>query len=177
MDFFSFDDAYIRRLLDGDPATVEHYFKYFNFFLRQTLHGRVPFSDIDDVIQDIHTRVWAYLKSGKEIRESGKFGAFVFRFRDNIVHERRRDRSTDGLEDIYSADADTLRDLLQKERDSQVTTMLDSLLRRDAAILRAVYIDERDKDEVCRELGIDRNYLRVLIYRALEKCRDKFEDL
>ena len=176
MDFFTFDDDYVRRLRDGDPATVEHYFKYFNFFLRQTLHGNVPFSDIDDVIQDVHARVWAFLKSGKEIRDSSRFGGFVFGFRDNIVHERRRDHTTDSLEDVYAADADSLRDLLVKERKDQVHGALDSLPSRDAGVLRAVFIDERDKDQICKEFHIQRNYLRVLVYRALEKFRDKFDD-
>jgi len=155
---------------------VDHYFKYFNLFLRQTLHGRVPFSDIEDVIQDVHARVWAYLKTGKEIRESNRFGAFVFKFRDNIVHERRRDHSTEPLEDIHPVDAAQLRELIKKESEEGVHRRLASMPQRDAEILRAVFIKERDKDEICREFQIDRNYLRVLVYRALEKFRDKFDD-
>jgi RNA polymerase sigma-70 factor (ECF subfamily) len=176
MDFFTFDDDYVRRLRDGDPATVDHYFKYFNLFLRQTLHGSVPFSDIEDVIQDIHARVWAYLKSGKEIRDGNRFGAFVFKFRDNIVHERRRDHSTEPLDDVHSVDANQLRELIKKESEEGVRRRLASLPRRDAEILQAVFIDERDKDEICRESQIERGYLRVLVYRALEKFRDKFDD-
>jgi RNA polymerase sigma-70 factor (ECF subfamily) len=29
-----------------------------------------------------------------------------------------------------------------------------------------VFLEERDKDEVCRDFGVDRNYLRVLLHRA-----------
>jgi RNA polymerase sigma-70 factor (ECF subfamily) len=29
-----------------------------------------------------------------------------------------------------------------------------------------VFLEERDKNEVCRELGVDREYLRVLLHRA-----------
>jgi RNA polymerase sigma-70 factor (ECF subfamily) len=32
--------------------------------------------------------------------------------------------------------------------------------------LQAVFLEERDKDEVCTELGVDRDYLRVLLHRA-----------
>jgi RNA polymerase sigma-70 factor (ECF subfamily) len=176
MEFFTFDDEYVRRLRDGDREIVAHYFDYFQFFLRQRLSGRVPFGDIDDVIQETHVRLFTFLGSGKEIRESQKFGSFVLHVCDNIVRERRRDRSTEELEDIYAADADTLRDLLRKERKERVHRALAALKPRDAAILRALYIDERDKDEVCKEFGIDRNYSRVLVFRALEKFRDKFDD-
>jgi RNA polymerase sigma-70 factor (ECF subfamily) len=35
-----------------------------------------------------------------------------------------------------------------------------------------IFIEERDKDDVCRELGIDRDYLRVLLHRAKMRCRE-----
>jgi RNA polymerase sigma-70 factor (ECF subfamily) len=175
MDFYTFDDEYVRRLREGHRETVEHYFNYFNFFLRQRLHGRVPFDDIADVIQTVHVRVLIYLGSDKEIRDAQSFGAFVFGFADNIVRERRRDHSTEPLEDIHAGDADQLRNLLMKERKAGVHRRLASLEPRDAAILRAVFIDERDKDKICKEFDISRNYLRVLVYRALEKFRDKFD--
>ena len=34
--------------------------------------------------------------------------------------------------------------------------------------------DERNKDELCREQGIDRDYLRVLLHRAKERFRRKY---
>jgi RNA polymerase sigma-70 factor (ECF subfamily) len=37
--------------------------------------------------------------------------------------------------------------------------------------LRAVFLEERDKDEVCTELGVDRDYLRVLLHRAKASFR------
>jgi RNA polymerase sigma-70 factor (ECF subfamily) len=37
--------------------------------------------------------------------------------------------------------------------------------------LRAVFLDERDKDEICTELGVDRDYLRVLLHRAKASFR------
>jgi len=175
MDFFTFDDDYVRRLRDGDPATVAHYLEYFNFFLGRRLLGRVPFSDINDIKQEIHLRVFTYLGSGKEIRDSKRFGAFVFGFCDNIVRERGRLHTTEILDDVYSADVDLLRDLITADEKAKVHRTLDALKPREAEILRAVYLHDRDKDEICRKFEVDRNYLRVLVYRALEKFRDKFD--
>jgi RNA polymerase sigma-70 factor, ECF subfamily len=36
-----------------------------------------------------------------------------------------------------------------------------------------VLLEERNKDEVCAEFGITREYLRVLLHRARKKLRDR----
>jgi RNA polymerase sigma-70 factor (ECF subfamily) len=40
--------------------------------------------------------------------------------------------------------------------------------------LQAVLLDERDKDEICVELGVDRDYLRVLLHRAKGSFRTMY---
>jgi RNA polymerase sigma factor (sigma-70 family) len=92
------------------------------------------------------------------------------------VRERGRLHTTEVLDDVYSADVDLLRDLITAEEKSHVHRTLDSLKPREAEILRAVYLHDLDKDEICNRFQIDRNYLRVLVYRALGKFRDKFDD-
>jgi DNA-directed RNA polymerase specialized sigma24 family protein len=52
-----------------------------------------------------------------------------------------------------------------------VRNVLSQLPRRDQAILRSVFLEEMDKDDVCQRFGVRRNYLRVLLYRAKEKFR------
>jgi RNA polymerase sigma-70 factor, ECF subfamily len=37
--------------------------------------------------------------------------------------------------------------------------------------LREVFLEERDKDEVCRDYGVDREYLRVLLHRAKQSFK------
>jgi RNA polymerase sigma-70 factor (ECF subfamily) len=34
-----------------------------------------------------------------------------------------------------------------------------------------MFLDELDKDQVCREFGVDRDYLRVLLHRAKMQFR------
>jgi RNA polymerase sigma-70 factor (ECF subfamily) len=40
--------------------------------------------------------------------------------------------------------------------------------------LQAVFIDERDRDQVCREYGVDRDYLRVLLHRAKQEFKTEY---
>ena len=53
--------------------------------------------------------------------------------------------------------------------------MLDKLSETDRAVLRKVFLEDRDKDEICHELGIDRDYLRVRVHRALARFRSALE--
>jgi RNA polymerase sigma-70 factor (ECF subfamily) len=55
-----------------------------------------------------------------------------------------------------------------------VRHVLDDLSERDRGLLRAVFLEERDKDEVCTELGVDRDYLRVLLHRAKGSFRTMY---
>ena len=50
--------------------------------------------------------------------------------------------------------------------EDKVREILDEMSERDRRILRAVFLEEQDKDGVCRDFGVDRDYLRVLVHRA-----------
>ena len=41
-------------------------------------------------------------------------------------------------------------------------------------LLKAVFLEERDRDEVCREFGVDREYLRVLLFRAKQEFKTEY---
>jgi RNA polymerase sigma-70 factor, ECF subfamily len=45
---------------------------------------------------------------------------------------------------------------------------------KEKDLLRWIFFDDRDKDEVCRELSVDRNYLRVLLHRAKAHFRERY---
>jgi DNA-directed RNA polymerase specialized sigma24 family protein len=41
----------------------------------------------------------------------------------------------------------------------------------DQQLLRKYFLEEQDKDQICKEMGIDRDYLRVRLHRALARIR------
>ena len=45
---------------------------------------------------------------------------------------------------------------------------------RDRSILKAVFFDERDRDDICRQFGVDREYLRVLLHRAKQDFKAEY---
>jgi RNA polymerase sigma-70 factor (ECF subfamily) len=58
-----------------------------------------------------------------------------------------------------------------KDTERVVRQILNELTDRDRRLLQAVLLDERDKDEVCKEFGISREYLRVLLHRAKQSFK------
>jgi RNA polymerase sigma-70 factor, ECF subfamily len=178
-EFFRFDDEYVRRLREGDPATEEHFYRYFRDLLTLKLRRRVPIHAVPDLVQETFIRVISRLKRD-ELREGGgKFGPFVNATCENVLREYYRKKKHDenppdpgpGPQERPSQEDD----LLREERQKAVRAVLDSLPERDAKILRAVFLEEKTKDEICAEFDVDGAYLRVLIHRAKEKFRQQFE--
>jgi RNA polymerase sigma-70 factor (ECF subfamily) len=180
MDLFAFDDEYVRRLRDGDPETEEHYVHYFKLPLTLKLRRRgLSPSDIEDVIQITHLRVFEKLRHGEGIRDGHAFGGWVYTICTHVAQEyERKHRQTSELDEELPSEAEgALRELISKETKLRVRRALRSLAKddqRDADILRDLYFKDLDKDEICGKHGVDRNYLRVLIHRALKKFREEY---
>lgn len=184
MDLFAFDDDYVRRLREGDRWTEDHFVRYFEVLLSLKLRGRIrPPSDIADLVQEVFARVYRGLRGANGgVRDGHKLGAYVVAICNHVVQERARapqaSQSIDETSEHELAapdDENVLRRLVTEETKERVHRTLQSLAERDAEILRALFLHELEKDEICRRFGVDRNYLRVLVHRALEKFREKFE--
>jgi RNA polymerase sigma-70 factor (ECF subfamily) len=76
-------------------------------------------------------------------------------------------------EDDRQTDAAT-RILVDEDR-FRVRRALAALPQKERELLSWLFFDERDKDSICRDLKIDRNYLRVLVHRAKVHFRERFE--
>lgn len=175
MELFAFDDEYVRRLRQGDREIEEHFEAYFRELLLIKLRRRLARPDaIEDVRQEVLLRVVAKLD---DLRDGRKLGAFVNSFCEHVLRERYRDDAKALRTDHVPEPApspDIEHELVEEETRARVRRVLDRLPERDAEILRALFIRERNKDEICREFGVDRRYLRVLLHRAKEKFRAEF---
>jgi RNA polymerase sigma-70 factor (ECF subfamily) len=61
-----------------------------------------------------------------------------------------------------------------KQMQQKVSQILEDLPERDRRLIREVFLEERDKDEVCRDFGVDRDYLRVLLHRAKQSFKSLY---
>jgi len=181
MDFFAFDKAYVERLRDGDPPTEHHFVAYFEHLLRIKLRSRMLTNDkVEDLRQETFIRVIAALRREGGVRQPDRFGAFVNSICNNVLLEYYRTSARNQpMENSHLEIPDKVLDLegmlVTKQSSEHVRRILEGMPRRDRDLLRTIFLEEKDKDVVCREFGVDRDYLRVLLHRAKDKFKVLYE--
>jgi len=180
VELFAFDKEYVDRLRAGDPSTETHFVSYFEELLKIKLRARMLAAEtVDELRQETFSRVVIALRSQGGIRQPERFGAFVNSICNNVLMEFYRSSSrTQPLQDFHLEKTDKVLNLegllVTRQSHEHIRRVLRSLPERDQQLLRAIFFEERDKDEVCRAFGIDRGYLRVLLHRAKEKFKDSY---
>jgi RNA polymerase sigma-70 factor, ECF subfamily len=176
----AFDESYVERLRSGDFRTQEHFVAYFSELIQLKLRSRLHSPQaIEDVRQETFTRVFAALR-GDKIRQPDRLGAYVNSMCNNVLLEQyrssSRSRSLDDEEqkDFPATGVDVLGAVAAKQMGEKVREILEELPERDRRLLREVFLEERDKDEVCRDFGVDRDYLRVLLHRAKQSFKSLY---
>lgn len=180
MQLQSFDESYVERLQAGDFRTQEHFVAYFSELIQLKLRSRLNSPQaIEDVRQETFTRVFAALRDGK-IRQPERLGAFVNSMCNNVLLEHYRASSrSDSLDDedqpdLPATNVDVLGTIATKQMGEKVREILEELPERDRRLLREIFLEERDKDEVCSDFGVDRDYLRVLLHRAKQSFKSLY---
>jgi RNA polymerase sigma-70 factor (ECF subfamily) len=168
----SFDESYVERLQAGDFRTQEHFVAYFSELIQLKLRSRLHSPQaIEDVRQETFTRVFVALRGGK-IRQPDRLGAFVNSMCNNVLLEHYRASSRDSSlddeeqQDFPATNVDILGAVAAKQMGEKIREILEEMPERDRRLLREIFLEERDKDDVCRDFGVDREYLRVLLHRA-----------
>ena len=175
MELFEFGDDYVRRLRAGDRDTEEHFHAYFRDLLLLKLRRKLGSMEaVDEVRQEVFVRALARLG---ELRDGRKLGAFMNGICNHVLMEyyraSQRTEALDGRPEMAGGtDPDTEFDSVRNR--ARVRRVLATLPERDAQILKAVFLEEGDKEEICRRYDIDRDYLRVLLHRAKDKFRHEY---
>jgi RNA polymerase sigma-70 factor (ECF subfamily) len=183
LQFHAFDAEYLELLCAGDPRTEAHFVSYFSELIQLKLRSRLNSREaIEDVRQETFARVLTAVRSDAGVRNAERLGAFVNTVCNNVLLEHYRSRSrTQPIGDqedtsIPSQKPDALSGLMTKDAQRLVSQILGGLAERDRKVLKLVFLEECNKDEVCRELGVDREYMRVLIHRAKKSFKSLYEN-
>ena len=181
LQFRSFDDDYLSRLRDGHSPTQEHFRKYFTAMMKVKLRSRLKSPEaIEDVQQETFARFYVALREGK-IRQPKCLGSYVNSMCNNILKESWRvdpavSLDSDDAPELPASPFDVSKIIDDKQAAQKIQNVLEQLPERDRQVLRAIFFEERDKDEVCRELGVTRDNLRLLLHRAKQKFKDLYKD-
>jgi RNA polymerase sigma-70 factor (ECF subfamily) len=171
--FVDFDSSYLARLQSRDAQTEAHFVGYFSELIRLKLLSRLRSREAtEDVRQETFVRVLTLIRSDG-LKHPERLGPLVNSVCNNVLMEHYR-TGAKRLSPIDREDEATFIDPqpsafdAQHERETErvVQQILKDLPERDRRLLKAVLLDDREKDEICVEFGITRNYLRVLVHRA-----------
>lgn len=181
MDFQAFDSAYVERLRAGDRDTEGHFIAYFGELIALKLRSRLASRQaIEDVKQETFARCLQLLRSKGGVRNAERLGPLVNSICNHVLSEHFRANSRTEAFDEQSAnnfvanEPDALTQVIADDTRRMVRQVLEELPERDRTILRAVFLEEREKDEVCREIGVTRDYIRVLLHRAKHSFREAY---
>jgi RNA polymerase sigma-70 factor (ECF subfamily) len=184
LEFFAFDASYIDRLRSGDTQVEGHFVDYFSELIRLKLRSRLNSREaIEDVRQETFVRVLVLIRGEGGLRQPDRLGPFVNSVCNHVLqeHYRSRKRTEATIDDeteatVAGREPSALRLLEAKDTERVVRQILNELPERDRRLLQSVLLDERDKDEVCKEFGITREYLRVLLHRAKHSFKSFYID-
>jgi RNA polymerase sigma-70 factor, ECF subfamily len=173
VNFVTFDASYVSKLRAGDAPTEQHFIAYFSELMLLKLRPRLRMPEqIEDVKQETFSRTLSLIRSEGGLRHAERLGPLVNSICNNVLMEQYRvSNRAETLEDevaerLVEATPDALSKVISEDTRNLVRNVLAGMNERDRSLLRAVFLEERDKDEVCTELGVDRDYLRVLLHRA-----------
>ena len=173
---FEFNATYVHSLQQRDPATEEHFVSHFSPMLLRKLRKHLRSTELaHDLRQETFLRVLTFLRSNQSIREPERFEYFVLGVCSNVLHESYRQQknvvSLDPEIEMASNEPGPDACAMAAETADQVQRMLSNLSPRVRAILKAVFLEERDRDDICVKFGVNSNHLRLLICRAKKTLR------
>ncbi len=177
MEYQLFNGEYVQRLKEGDVETERHFVAYFSELLLIKLRRALrSHQAVEDVRQETFLRVFSVIRNKGGVEHPERFGAFVNGVCSNVLAEYYRSSSRHApvhqqTLEPPSAGTDPETGLVNEERKHSVRAILESLPDKDRQILRLIFFEELEKDEVCRIYRVDRNYLRVLLHRAKNRFR------
>ncbi len=181
MELYTFDPGYVERLRAGHSETERHFVAYFSDLLLIKLRARfLPADVIEDVRQETFTRVLRAIRQESAIQQPERLGAFVNSVCNNVLLEQHRSRKRydqmgDEVPEVPDRSIDLEGQLISDEAQANVRKVLTKLSAKDREVIRIVLLEEGDKDQLCRKLGVERDYLRVLLHRAKQNFKASFE--
>ena len=166
----------ISRIAAGDRHAEAEFVRQFERGVRVLVrrHCRPADPVVDDLVQDVLSGVLERLRAGA-IHDPAALPAYVQSaviYATSAEYRRRRPTQPDcAIEQL--ADPESPGSRLDAD---QLAGMLRALLAempvpRDREILRRFYLEEEDKDAVCRALAIDPGHFHRVMFRARERLR------
>jgi RNA polymerase sigma-70 factor (ECF subfamily) len=134
-----------------------------------------------DILQDAAVTTLEKLRMG-EIARPENLGGYLYRVALNhLRNHRRKDRSAvssaDALDELPASESDTDWERVRgRQWAAAARRMLDEMpVARDREVLVRFYLDDEDREAICRELGLSEEHFNRVIFRARNRFRELVE--
>ncbi|MBE5316758.1 MAG: sigma-70 family RNA polymerase sigma factor [Xanthomonadales bacterium] len=180
----SLGDSLVQAIAAGSSAAERSFIERYGRGVRALVVRACRPGDpvVDDIVQDVLLTVLGRLRQGA-LKDPNALPAYL---QATIAHATRgeyRRRHLRGepvdsewLEALPAPGPGPAECLHQQHLQRALSALMETLpVARDRAVLRGFYIEERDRDELCAELGIDEPHFRRVLHRARERLRALIE--
>jgi RNA polymerase sigma factor (sigma-70 family) len=180
VDRFEFSEEYVARLRSNDSETWEHFHSYFRPRIRTKFRAQFAWDVAEELSGDTMLAVIEKIAKG-EPQNPACLAAYVFQICHNKGLEALRrltsERQFTEVDwNLFPGGGKTPQQkVLDRELGQKVAKTFKKLPSRDRCALAGVFYDGRDRDEVCKECGVTRDQLKMILFRAREKFRREWE--
>jgi RNA polymerase sigma-70 factor, ECF subfamily len=166
-----------------DRAAVEGLIAKQYTGLRLLIQRRTGDAEIAaDILNQAACTAWEKWQSG-HVRRPEEIGGYIFQVAMNLLRNRRRkvveraDRHVDSeMLGHLPSDADAADRWLEKKIAARVKRVLQELpSRRDREILVRFYLNEEEKDAICRDLQLEAEQFDKVLHRARGRLKELLE--
>jgi RNA polymerase sigma-70 factor (ECF subfamily) len=147
------------------------------------LHRRIRDGNIaQEILNEAVATAIAHSRAGR-VSDQNRLAGYVYRVALNLYRNHRREVAN--RPGVHATDADI--DQLPEQRATDDTAMDSSVMRhvvsiiaslptaRDREIIKRFYLDEEEKSEICRSMGLSPLHFDRVIFRARQRMRSLME--
>jgi RNA polymerase sigma-70 factor (ECF subfamily) len=173
----TFDENYLRALQQHEAEAENFLITHFTRPVQLKLRARLRSAELaQDACQETFLRVLRYFQSGRTLDNPASLPGFIHTVCHNVALEflRAHTRQSQIPENAPEAEDTGLTPegrMVTEERRELVGRVLSEMPEKDRQLLRRVLLEEEDREQICREFQVDRDYLRVLVHRARNRFR------
>ena len=157
-----------------DQSALERYRLKLRYKVSYHLGSSCP--DVEDVVQETMIRFIEALRAEK-VRNPESIAAFLSGICNNVLLEYKRRLSRHPVTPASPASLDlpmgSKTDLVELRQ--IIGMVMSQLAPKEREVLRAFYLEQRERPEICRALGLSEAQFRVALFRAREKFREIYE--
>lgn len=177
-------DPLVLAIAAGDSAAERSFVERYGRGVRALVVRACRPGDpvVDDLVQEVLLTVLGRLRQGA-LKDPNALPAYL---QATIAHATRAEYRRRGLrgeavesaclEDLPASGPGPAERLHQQHLQRALAELMKALpVPRDRAVLRGFYLEERERDELCAELGIDEPHFRRVLHRARERLRGLIE--